>query len=117
MFSAQDENNPCLTKSGELLHRNTNLRSCACSAAPLRGIVYVTKQQPGATDSSDRPALNNPDWSSVLVTPEMAQAGADALREYSFGEDLREVVTDVFYAMQAEAHGEARLAASVKSER
>ena len=35
----------------------------------------------------------------IWVTPEMAEGGARALRERHFGEDLREIVTDVFIAM------------------
>jgi hypothetical protein len=34
----------------------------------------------------------------------MAAAGAAALRERTFGEDICEVLTDVFYAMQAADH-------------
>jgi hypothetical protein len=62
MFSAQDENNPCLTKSGELLHRNTNLRSCACSAAPLS---FAPTRNTIARPSTDHPNHASAPWRSA----------------------------------------------------
>jgi hypothetical protein len=38
-----------------------------------------------------------------LVTPDMVRAGARVLRESNLGDNLEEVATDVFYAMQAAA--------------
>lgn len=35
----------------------------------------------------------------IEVTPEMVEAGVAELREKCFGENLEEIVTDVFYAM------------------
>ncbi len=39
----------------------------------------------------------------MLVSDEMAEAGADHLREAKFGDDLKDVVTEVFYIMQGVA--------------
>lgn len=39
-------------------------------------IIYVTKQMTDATDSVDRPALQNDE---IEITPEMIEAGVDVL--------------------------------------
>lgn len=36
-----------------------------------------------------------------IVTPAMAEAGAEVLREAHLGDDLKELATDVYYRMQA----------------
>jgi len=37
----------------------------------------------------------------IEITPEMIEAGAYAMRDFCYGEDIREVVKRVFYVMQA----------------
>ena len=39
-----------------------------------------------------------------IVTDAMARAGALELRDRTLGEDLKEIVTDVFYVMWAARH-------------
>lgn len=54
----------------------------------------MTKQQPGATDSSDRPAL-----AEMRITPLMVEAGVEALSEVSLVQPLGEIAEKVFVAM------------------
>lgn len=51
----------------------------------------------------------------IVVSSGMATAGAEVLREARIGSDLRELATDVFYRMQAEAQAERVSASMIKS--
>ena len=60
----------------------------------------------------DRPADGkdgSPAEETIQVTEEMIEAGVAELREKLFGQQLREIVTDVYWAMRSASNTSSRI--------
>ena len=99
--SAGTEGEGGLTQPLVSLHRTWHTfgseARCADKLPKFRGIIYVTKQALGATDSSDRPALTETDVSASMIEAGISRFAF--LDEAGVGSAY--LVEEVYRAMEA----------------